>query len=485
VASCRVLSSSTVARVLALTSLALGASVVGCSAGEPDAPEQTTGASSAAAAEGERRATKLSEDAAALSVVVSACTTPEAIGDPTCPSEVLAAIRGGSGDQLKPRGIIDWNALYRDVLRRIGGAAKPALCRTLAAWKGFNNVYYNRGASISAGAVRVWTAGAELVYDLGDRQMSMFTFTGKARGNVAGASAGVYGGFAFSKNRHNLFDAWSGSSWGYQASYGIPETKILGITGSGFSNAEGDVVGVAAGLSVGFNFLNAWGADGAAFENEYTPWNAGTRAFSPAGATLETSGGYQFWSFGTKDGLGSGWWLAFEMIRFELDDVLNATNKYSIYVSQPTWAAALLTIGSEYVRFESAAQSIEDWCGGYAAVPTAGCGLGTATLGPRTCSAVANDDLGIDPPEVNVDRQRLGDCASDGAPSCDDRFPGQALVCSNASQKDAFCCRKPFPATHLCSTDGDCAADEVCALADRSTYACLKPGTQPCVFEKK
>jgi hypothetical protein len=479
-------------RVLALSSIALGGVLggAGCSSAPDDPAAQSSAARTASNEAAEKVATRFRENVAALSVVVSACQTPETIGDPACPGQVLAAIRG-TGGSIQPRGIIDWNALYRNVLKRIGSSAKASLCSYLDTWKGFNNVYYNRGAAVTAGVVRTWTAGAELVYDIGDRQMAMFTFTGKARGNVAGASAGVYGGFAFSKARHGLFDAWSGSSWGYQASYGIPETKVLGVTGSTFSNPEGDVVGSAIGLSIGFNFLHAWGADGGVFESKYRPWNSGTREFSPAGATLERSGSDVYWSFGSKDDLGSGWWLAFEMIRFELVDVLNATDKYSVYVSHPTWAAALLAIGSEFVRYESASQSIEDWCQGYAYVPNGdGCGLGTASVGPRTCAGGGDAPDDIEAPQITLANPGPGDCSSGGAAACDARFPGQDLVCSTGGQEDSSCCRKPFPITTLCSTDGDCASDEVCVMAtahpvNGRSFGCMKPGTQPCVRDKK
>ena len=455
--------------------------------GEANAAAATASKNEAA----EKTATKFRQDLAKLSVVVSACQTPENAADPSCPRDVLTALAGGTTTQAHPRGIFDWNALYQKILKSIGDAGKHSLCSYLETWKGFNNVYYNRGASVTGGAVRTITAGAELVYDIGDRQMAMFTYTGKAIGNVVGVSAGAYGGFAFSKNRHGLFDAWSGSSWGIATSVGVPETKILGITGTTFWNAEHDVVGVAAGLSVGINFINAWGVDASYFENEYKPWNAGTRHFRPAGATLETSGNDQYWSFGEANGLGAGWWLALEMIRFELDDVARATGKWGIAVSHPTWAAAMLTIGSEYVRFESAAKSIEDWCSGYAYVPkTSNCGSDIASLAPRTCAggdlSGGDDDLEIPPPELTPQAIPDAQCGTDEGPSCDTLFPGQKLVCSNAGQLDSHCCRKPFVIEKLCAKDGDCGSGEVCARAsDQSTdtvkFGCMKPGSQPCV----
>lgn len=471
---------------------------IGCADPEPDPVAHASSGKTAVANEaGEAAATKFREDVAALSVVISACATPESRKDPTCPSQVLSAIRGGEAGQLHTQGIIDFNALYQQVLKRIAKAGKRSLCSYLNVWKGYNNVYYNRGSSVTAGAARTYAAGAELVYDIGDRQMAMYTFKSKGWGNILGASVGVYGGFAFSKNRHGLFDAWSGSTWSANGSYGVPETEILGINGSVFTNDEHDVVGVAAGVSVGFNFINAWGADLSIMRNEYTPWNAGTREFEPAGATRKSSGGYDYWDFQTKDGLGSGWWLALEMVRFELE-IADGTNKYSLYVSQPTWAAALLTIGSEYVRFETASKSIEDWCSGYAFVPNdqqgGGCGdLGTASVGPRTCSSEGTLDTEVDHggfefPLPEIPAAATSDCSEGGAAACDARFPGRGLVCSTSAQADLYCCRKPFEAKGICYSDYDCADDEVCAAADgdpdsTKPFGCMKPGSQPCITE--
>jgi hypothetical protein len=487
------------ARSATIGGLVIGCAYVGgCSSPDEAAPPDHSASSIVRNEAAERTAAKFREDVAALDVVVSACTTPETIHDPHCPSQVLAAIRGGTSGELHTRDIFDFSALYKQIIKRMANAGKRSLCGYLSSWKGFNNVYYNRGASVTAGAARVYAAGAELVYDIGDRQMSMYTFKSNGWGNILGASVGIYGGFAFSKNRHGLFDAWSGSSWSANASYGVPETKILGITGSTFTNDEHDVIGAAAGLSVGFNFINAWGADLAVMRNEYTPWNSGTRQFAPAGASLGTSGGYDYWAFGDNDGLGPGWWLAFEMIRFEME-IADRVSKVTLTVSGPTWGAALLSIGSEYVRAETASQSIEDWCSGVASVTpdrntTVGsCGVATATLGTRTCAAGGggdDDGLGggaleaeLEPPEVPVSTST--DCSVDAAAACDVQFPGKNLVCSTGAQADGYCCRKPYEIKSLCYSDADCANDEVCAMAtaDPTTtavFGCVKPGAQPC-----
>ncbi len=485
------------ARSLALGCIVLGCgAVLGCSAGD-SAPAPNAASSAVVQNEaGEKIATRFREDVAALSVVVSACGTPETIHDPECPSQVLLALRGGASGQLHTRGLIDLNAVYQRILERIANAGKKSLCSYLSVWKGYNNVYYNRGGSVTAGAARTYAAGAELVYDIGDRQMAMYTFKANGWGNILGGSIGVYGGYAFSKGRHGLFDAWSGSTWSVNTSLGVPETKILGITGSAFTNDEQDVVGVAAGVSAGINFINAWGADLAVMHNQYTPWNAGTRHFSPAGATAGSDGGYAYWAFGEKDGLGAGWWLALEMIRFEME-IADRVSKYTLAISGPTWAAALLSIGSEYVRFETASHSIEDWCSGYAYAPdpagtSGGCGVTTASLGPRTCASGEETDapyLGGSGPEIeppDLLPAASSDCSTEPSAACDARFPGRGLVCSTSAQGDDVCCRKPFEIKTLCYSDVDCAADEVCAPATddpeaTEVFGCMKPGSQPCV----
>jgi hypothetical protein len=134
------------------------------------------------------------------------------------------------------------------------GLRKEDLCGTLAPLRGLEHAYFFVGGAVEGGAVVTGHVGVDFVWDLWDRQAAGFWYRGAGFDTLVGVQASAYMGYGFG-DKADVLDAWSGTFETAGLSVALPVLK-LGVGAQGFRSPDNSVIGGAAVLSVGLDFLS-------------------------------------------------------------------------------------------------------------------------------------------------------------------------------------------------------------------------------------
>ncbi len=155
---------------------------------------------------------------------------------------------------------------------------RQKMCDALRPLEGLGHPYVFVGASMKAAAIKTVTdGGADIVFDLSNRQLAAFTYKSYGVQNLVGVSANVYFGYAFGK-KNNVLDAWSGEFQSAEASVESPYLE-LSVGGAIFRAPDNSLWGALAEVSVGLNALGPVAmVDVGVSEGMWTPWDKATKA---------------------------------------------------------------------------------------------------------------------------------------------------------------------------------------------------------------
>lgn len=151
------------------------------------------------------------------------------------------------------------------------------LCETIRPLAALESPYFFVGASATAAYVgTIADAGADLVFDLRNKQVAMFHYEQHGLQNLVGAEAKVYAGYAFGK-KPNVLAAWSGEFQGASATVETPFLK-LAAGGAIFRAPDNSLWGALIEASIGFNVIPT-AVEVSVSEGHWTPWDSATAAF--------------------------------------------------------------------------------------------------------------------------------------------------------------------------------------------------------------
>src|SRR5262249_13779218 len=146
-------------------------------------------------------------------------------------------------------------------------------CEVLKPLAAVEHPYFFVGTSVLAGAGAVRGSGADLVFDLSNRQAAVFTYTQGGIVTLMGIEASAYGGFAFGQ-KANVLDAWSGKFQTGQTSVETPFVRVS-VGGSIFRAPDNSLWGAAAQASFGVNFIPTSVEIGVT-DGNWTAWDGAT-----------------------------------------------------------------------------------------------------------------------------------------------------------------------------------------------------------------
>jgi hypothetical protein len=193
----------------------------------------------------------------------------------------------GGESELHPNA---WNWVFEKF-------TKPGVCGVLFALRDWKRPYFYTGASISASLGAGLTGGADIVWDLWNRQSAALFFIGTSAEKGIGASLELYMGVGVTKQeKSSVLEAWSGPFVARAIEFPVPllPPKVFKGTASTFASVPpgvyGGSVGLKAGAKLPFEFPGLPKKVGTINGAAWAPFDAATtqlQAFQKLGSLVD------------------------------------------------------------------------------------------------------------------------------------------------------------------------------------------------------